>query len=210
MGDQVGWRGRGRGIRRAGAAAGLLVASLLLSGCGLLPSPAERQPPATPVPAGAELPVVTPTPIPPTPTPVPSPTPAPAPTPVPVSQAEAQAVVRAWFDALAAEDYAQMERLTSEDATLHTRVLADAIQLEAGRERVRIDIVTRRLETQPGPQLARGEAVETDFQMDVTALIGPFSITGRRMEGTGTFVVDRVDGEPKIVDIQNVTGLPEP
>jgi hypothetical protein len=208
-------RWMGRVIGRTSAIAGLLIVSLLVSGCGLFTATREVAPPptqhaATPVEAaGAQR---TPTPVPPTPTPVPPPraTPIPAPTPVPVTQGEAQAVVRAWFGALAAQDYAAMEELTAEDATLHTRGLAEAIQLEAGRERVNIGIVTRRLELQPGLRLERGEAVDTDFHMDVNALVGPFSFTARQMPGSATFIVDRVDGDAKIVDIQDVTGLPEP
>ena len=188
----------------------MLGASLLLSGCGLLPvlptqtvrpeASAQVQPTAAPVPT----PRPSPTPPPPTPTLLPSPTPQPA-----VTAAEAESVVRAWFSALEAEDYLGMEVLTADNATLHTKALTDAIQLEAKRQSVDLDIVTQRLDVQPGARVRRGEAVDTDFEMDINALVGPFSFAARQILGTATFVVDRVNGEVKIIDIQNATGLPE-
>jgi hypothetical protein len=205
----AGWTQRLTG--RLSVAAGLMVISMVVSGCGLfLPSTVEpAAPTGTPRPTVTATPTATATPVPPTPTPLPTATPVPSPTPVSISQGEAQTAVRAWFDALAAEDYVAMEALTADGATLHTRGLAEAIQLEATREGVDIDIVTRRLEMQPGSQPQQGAAVDTDFLMDINVRVGPFSFPARQMEGTATFIVGRVDRDVKIVDIQDVMGLPE-
>ena len=145
------------------------------------------------------------------PTPPPAPTRPAAPTPTPsgsVTQQEAQSVVRAWFDALAAEDYQRMEELTTGSARTKTRQATEAIRSEAEQRGVRIDLVVQRLDLSPGPRPRAGEAVEADFDIRANAQDGPISVTARTIEGSATFVVERVNGEARITDIQNVTGLP--
>lgn len=198
--------------RDAGIIITVFLTSMVISGCDLIPvigdlgidpqpTTATTQRPPSPPAASTPRPTAT---VVPTSTPKPAPAPTPSVTPL-----EAEAVVRAWFDALAAEDYVGVERLTADNATLHTRALTDTLQHEASSQNVDIDIVSRRVDAKPGLRPERGEAVDTDFQIDINALVGPFSFTARQLLGTATFIVDSVDGEIMIVDIRDVTGLPE-
>lgn len=145
------------------------------------------------------------------PTPPPAPARPAAPTPTPpgsVTQREAQSVVRAWFDALAAEDYQRMEELTTGSARTRTRQATETIRSEAEQRGVRIDLVVQRLDLSPGSRPRASEAVQASFDIQANAVVGPFSVTARTIEGSATFVVERVNGEARITDIQNVTGLP--
>lgn len=181
----------------------LLALAGVLTGRSLfLPAPAREPATPTPAPAPTVRPSPTPTLAPPTPL-VQTATPQAA-----VTQEEAQGVVRAWFDALGSEDYRKMEELTEGEARAITRGLADAIQREAGQRGVQLDLVVLELQLAQGQALSSGQAVRAAFVVDARAVMGPVSFSAQLSRGSATFVVDRVDGRPRITGIQEATGLP--
>lgn len=128
-----------------------------------------------------------------------------------VTQEQAESTVRAWFEALGSEDYQGAESITSGDARSYTRQLAETVQREADEQGVTADIVVQRLELSPSQaQTAAGRAVRANFDIAVNAIAGPFSVQARRFEGEATFIVEQVDGDAKITNIRDVTGLPLP
>ncbi|MHB1162693.1 MAG: hypothetical protein ACYC3V_20520 [Chloroflexota bacterium] len=196
--------GRMRSMGKALAIVALLSIPVAFGGCraleGLLgggrsPTPTEQRP----APQAAQQP----TPVQPTATPQPAVAPQRA-----VSQEQAQAVVRAWFEALAAGDYQRAEQLTTGGATRQTRQTADAIQRETGQRGVQVSLSIQRLNLTPAPQPPAGQAVHADFTIDANAQAGPFSIPARTLEGGANFVVESTDAGPKITEIRDVSGLP--
>lgn len=161
---------------------------------------APTQPQPTPIP-----PTATPqaTPIQPTATPQPA-----APPQQAVSQEQAQAIVRAWFEALAAGDYQSAEQLTTGSAARQTRQVADTIQREAGQRGVQVSLSIRRLDLAPAPRPQMGESVHADFTIDANARAGPLAVPARTLEGGANFVVEPTATGPKISEIRDVTGLP--
>ena len=173
-----------------------------LAGCSLF-VPAPIVAPATPTPAPTATVRPSPTPTLPPPTPVQTPTPQAS-----VTQEEAQGVVRAWFDALGSEDYRKMEELTEGDAQTATLGLTDTIQSEAGQRGVQLDMVVQELQLAQGQALSPGQGVRAAFMVDARAVVGPMSFSAQLSRGAATFVVDRVNGRPRITGIQEASGLP--
>lgn len=127
-----------------------------------------------------------------------------------VAQDEAESVVRAWFDALGSEEFETALQLTTGTAEEQTRALEDTIRREADQRGVEIDLVVQSLELSPVPEAMNGRSVLADFDVQANVITGPFSIPVREYQGNATFDVERVDGEVKIVEIRDVTGLPLP
>ncbi|GEM_PF-5312766 len=128
-----------------------------------------------------------------------------------VTQEEAQAVVHAYFDALAAEDFQQAEKLTAGEANRQTREISESVQQETAERGLDADIVVNRLEMNPDPiQPATGQSVRASFGAEINAVAGSFSVQAHQIDGEATFVVQRVDGETRITDVQDISGLPLP
>jgi hypothetical protein len=125
-----------------------------------------------------------------------------------LSQEEAQAVVREWFEALRRGDYRGAENLTSGNAILITRGLEAAVQGESAARGAQVEMVMRQLLLDPGAPPPSGQAVDVTFDIQVNALLGPLSLAAQQVRGNATFLVDRVDGSARIVDVTNATGLP--
>lgn len=138
----------------------------------------------------------------------PTATPAPTTETTALSQEEAQSVVRDWFDALAAEDYQRAESLTAGSATESTRQLVDTIQRETAQRNVAADIVVQQLELSPAAQPQAGQAVRSDFNIDVNATTGPFTLPGQNFQGSATFIVQQTENGAMITEIRDITGLP--
>ncbi|MGI5837789.1 MAG: hypothetical protein ACOX87_15040, partial [Chloroflexota bacterium] len=203
-------------VRLVPVAIFLIIVFGLAAGCGPIASIFDGgtdsetrpgSPVSTPVSSSA---AIEPSPTAPTPTatvvvqPTATSTPEPA-----VSQKQAETIVRAWFEALEAEDYQRAESLTTGDARRETQQLVETIEREADQRGVTEDIVVQRLELNPSQsQVDAGRAVRADFDIAVNAVAGPFTVQGQQFEGEATFVVGQVEGEMKITDIQDITGLP--
>ncbi len=184
-------------IRYLLAIGALVVVAAAIGSCGPFGSLSPASPPATQSPTPTVQPTVTPQ--------IPVPTARRG-----VTQEEAQSAVRLWFDAIVAQDYAAAELVTSGNATARTKDLADGFRQATSGKGFDVGMHQQKLDLGPGHSVAAGQSVDSQFDIEVDARVGPFAVGSQEIKGSATFVVEMVDGQPKITDIQDVTGLPSP
>jgi len=173
-----------------------LLATLAVAGCNPLAFFAGN---TRPTPAAVQA--VTPTAVV-MPTPTPLPTVTPTPTPVPgVSQSEAEQLVRSYFQALDNADYRQMQALTAGSARDTTDGLLNQVQQAEQANNVKITAQTKTLDVDGSQEQGTGRVVKAHFATDIVAQTGFFAVPARTLQGQATFLVQRVDGQAKIIQI---------
>lgn len=178
----------------------LLLSTLLFAGCGEIRITVDTTPAPTPTPTATSTP---------TPTPTPSPTPAPTPTmATPVSREEGQQVVRDFFVALENEDAARLDQLVAGEGGDTVRAIVEEVRRQEEANRVKIIARTRTLDFVASEERGSAIALTTDYTVDLWARAAFVTVPVSPNEGQAVFVVDRIDGQPRITRIEGDLAVP--
>ncbi|MHB1134072.1 MAG: hypothetical protein ACYC4L_17020 [Chloroflexota bacterium] len=125
------------------------------------------------------------------------------PTPRPsVPAAAAETLVRDFFAAVGAKDYARLQDLTGGQA----RQVADGIIAEVARNEqesgVTLQPRLRRLDVLGTEPREGGAAVRVGYDIEILAQVGPFAVPSRELTGEAVFTVEEAEGRLFISTIE--------
>jgi hypothetical protein len=114
---------------------------------------------------------------------------------------EAERVVRDFFAAVEAKDYARLRELTSGQARQAADGLVGQAQQAERDNHVTLTLHASKLDVLDSQPRGDGAAVKVDFAIDVEAQAGFMSVPVRSTAGEAEFTVANVDGRATITDI---------